>query len=470
MNVFKTLAYSLIAACLFCQAAQAKPVTLRVVEKDLLTTNREDVEHIHRIEQALARQGHDIKIEIVNLSSSGYSDVLNVMLLSGTIPDLIYFNGSDQKMVEQGILEDWRPWIAKTHYLKEALWPHNTLRLQNHPTLLYVYPLRARQPVIREDWLQKSGFRTSPHTLDDYVKLFSAIHNGDFNGDGKSDTAGITSEKDLRDLDGFLNPAFGIHTTWLKDEKDQWINAQISTQEREKLKFYHSLYEKGLLSSQYITTNWELKEDQFYTGKVGVVSVSSPGNVGVYQEKMRQVHPDASLALLDPPKGAGGQGLAAVDVSMETRGFAMSTLSKHKKEVMILLDFLASPEGQMMEQMGFEGTHYIREGGSIKVTSKINAWYPRFMYAANWTPPVEWRSPAMRRYIENSQRYFTADNAFIFPSTFAAALDSTSSIYNEWAYKFVSGKATFDMWDRYVDAWKSAGGNAMTHYAQEKLK
>lgn len=84
-------------------------------------------------------RGHDIHIEIVNLSSSGYSDVLNVMLLSGTIPDLIYFNGSDQKMVEQGILEDWRPWIAQTRYLKEALWPHNRLRLQNHPTLLYVF-------------------------------------------------------------------------------------------------------------------------------------------------------------------------------------------------------------------------------------------------------------------------------------------------------------------------------------------
>ena len=286
MNVFNTLTRVLLGSLLLCQVAQAEPVTIRVVEKDLLTTNREDVEHIHRIEQALARQGHDIKIEIVNLSSSGYSDVLNVMLLSGTIPDLIYFNGSDQKMVEQGILEDWRPWIAKTHYLKEALWPHNKLRLQNHPTLLYVYPLRARQPVIREDWLQK-WLRRVPKTLEEYVTLFSAIHSGDFNGDGKADTAGITSEK-ISAIWMVLNPAFGLRATWLKDAQGQWTHAQISPQERDKLQYYHSLYEKGLLSSQYITTNWELKEDQFYTGKVGVVSVSSPGNVGVYQEKMRQ--------------------------------------------------------------------------------------------------------------------------------------------------------------------------------------
>ncbi|MBA3161924.1 ABC transporter substrate-binding protein, partial [Salmonella enterica] len=203
---------------------------------------------------------------------------------------------------------------------------------------------------------------------------------------------GITSEKDLRDLDGVFNRAFGIHATWLKDDQGRWINAQISPQEREKLLFYRSLYQQGLLSSQYITTNWELKEDEFYTGKVGVVSVTSSGNVGVYQEKMRQLHPDAALTLLDPPEGSAGQGLAAVDVSMETRGFAMSSLSKHKKEVMILLDFLASPEGQMMDRMGFGGTHYLREGQSLIVMPKINAWYPRFMEAANWTPPVEWRT------------------------------------------------------------------------------
>lgn len=159
MKIVKTLASALTGGLLLCQTALAEPVTIRVVQKDLLTTNREDVAHIQRIEQALARQGHDIKIEIVNLSSSGYSDVLNVMLLSGTIPDLIYFHGSDQKMVEQDILEDWRPWIAQTRYLKEALWPHNTLRLQNHPTLLYVFPLRARQPVIREDWLERAVLR-----------------------------------------------------------------------------------------------------------------------------------------------------------------------------------------------------------------------------------------------------------------------------------------------------------------------
>ncbi len=53
MKLFTAIACGL----LLCQAARAEPVTIRIVEKDLLTTNREDVAHIQRIEQALARQG-----------------------------------------------------------------------------------------------------------------------------------------------------------------------------------------------------------------------------------------------------------------------------------------------------------------------------------------------------------------------------------------------------------------------------
>ncbi len=41
MNVFNTLTRVLLGSLLLCQVAQAEPVTIRVVEKDLLTTNRE---------------------------------------------------------------------------------------------------------------------------------------------------------------------------------------------------------------------------------------------------------------------------------------------------------------------------------------------------------------------------------------------------------------------------------------------
>ena len=129
--------------------AFAEPVVIRMVSKDLVSTNPPDVKHIERIEAAMAAKGTDIDIQIVDLPSSGYADALSVMLLSGDIPDLIYFQGGDAKMVEQGILEDLTPWIEKSPNLKAALYPHNVQRLANYPYLLYIYPPRMPQPVIR---------------------------------------------------------------------------------------------------------------------------------------------------------------------------------------------------------------------------------------------------------------------------------------------------------------------------------
>ena len=48
----------------------AQPIPIRIVSKDLLTTNPDDVAHIERIEAALAERGTEVDIEIVDLPSA----------------------------------------------------------------------------------------------------------------------------------------------------------------------------------------------------------------------------------------------------------------------------------------------------------------------------------------------------------------------------------------------------------------
>jgi putative aldouronate transport system substrate-binding protein len=456
------------ALALSVGAAFADPVKLRIVSKDLLNSNPADVAHIDRIEKALAAKGTDVDIEIVEVASSGYADKLGAMILSGDIPDIIYFQGGDAKIAEQGVLEDLRPWIEKSEYLKDALWPHNKDRLANYPYLLYVYPVRNPQPVMRKDWFEKTGL-AAPKTLDDMVALYTAVAQGDYDGDGQANTYGTVSADNTNELDAFYNMAFGVKASWLKDKDGNWINSRVSDAEKAKIAFYAMLREKGLLDPEYITTKWDVKEDKFYTGRVGVISGSSAEVIDIYGGKMRQVHPGVELVLLDPVEGPGGKGLAAVDVSKESRGFAISALSENKEAAFKVLDFMASPEGQMMDRMGFEGEEYTKEGDSYKVTDKMATWYARFMVTANWTPPVQWMSEAAQQSLKNISEYYVPDNSFVWPGDYAAQRDATENVYRSWVYKFISGEAPMDQWDTYVAEFNAAGGDAMTDYARTVL-
>lgn len=134
-----------------------------------------------------------------------------------------------------------------------------------------------------------------------------------------------------------------------------------------------------------------------------------------------------------------------------------------------LLDFIASPEGQAIERLGFEGEQYTKDGETIKPTDKLATWYARFLVAANWQPPVQWLSDAAQQSLKTISADFKPDNAFVWPAEYATDIDATENVYRAWVYKFVSGEAKMDQWDQFVSEWNAAGGEKMTEYARTVL-
>ena len=474
MTLKKLLLATTAMAALGAMAMPAMAqTTLRLVSKDLLTTNPDDVKEIEAIEAALKAQGTDVDIQIVDLPGSGYADALGVMLLSGDIPDIMYFQGGDQKMAEQGILEDLNPWIEKSAHIKDALWPHNVDRLANYPYLLYVYPPRAPQPVMRQDWLDQLGLEP-PQTVEEYEALFQAIHDADLDGDGTpGNTLGLTGYGTTAELDSVFNQAFGVTGTWMKNADGAWVNSRVTDAEKAKIEFYARLASKDLFDKEFVTNTWDVKEDKFYSGKAGVIFGSSPEVIDIYTGKMRQAHPgeEIELALLPAPSGPGGQGLAAVDVSKESRGWAISALSENKEAAFAVLDFMASKEGQDIDRMGFEGVQHNKDAsGAVTYTDQISTWYARFFNAANWTSPTPLLSPTAQAALDNLKSDFTPDNAFVWPADYAADVDATEQVYRSWVAKFITGEASIDQWDQFVSEYNAAGGSRMAEYAASVLQ
>ncbi len=152
---------------------------------------------------------------------------------------------------------------------------------------------------------------------------------------------------------------------------------------------------EGLYDPEYITTKWDVKEDKFYSGRAGVVFGSSVEVIDIYGGKMRQAHPDQNptLTLLAPPNGSGRPGADRRSTFPRKRAVSPSPRPPStRKKSSSCSTSSASPEGQAIERLGFEGEQYTKDGNTIKTTDKIATWYARFLVAANWQPPVQWMS------------------------------------------------------------------------------
>lgn len=440
--------------------AQDTP-TVTIIAHD----NPGDAELFERIEAGMADAGTPVNIELVGLPSSGYADALSLRLLSGEIPDIIYFQGADAEFANQGILEDLGPWIEQSEHIQNAMWPHNEARMENYPYLLYIFPARTKSAVMRSDWLEQSGL-DAPTNLDEWTAFLTEMSQSDFDGNGEQDTYGILAPDNTAELDAIFNQSFGVSATWLEDENGEWIHSRVSDAERDKLAYYQMLYAEGILDPEYVTSNWEVKEDKFYSGRVAVIMGTAGPVVEIYKTKMAEANPGADLALLDPPDG-----LEAVNVAKEDRGYAIHAMSENKEAAFAVLDFLASPEGQFIDRMGVEGEHYTRNGDSFEVLPAMGGWYPRF-WTANpdyWTPPVPLLSDVAQGSLEQGAEYFVADNAFVWPADLAPSVDAAEQYYRTSVFRFVSGEWSMDQWDQYVEGWYAAGGQAMTDHARTVL-
>jgi len=58
-----------------------------------------------------------VDIEVLKTPAGTYAEKIGLMVMSGDIPDLIYFQGGDEKLVQQGVLEDLTPYVNKSKYL-----------------------------------------------------------------------------------------------------------------------------------------------------------------------------------------------------------------------------------------------------------------------------------------------------------------------------------------------------------------
>ena len=442
------------------------PITIKIVAKDITDGTEENVQHFERMEKAFREAtGISVDFEQVPISEGSYAEGLNLLILGGDIPDLIYFQGNDQAIANKGLLEDLTPYIASSPVIQDAMLDFNKKRLASYPYLLWLAPPRIRVPVIRSDWYEKAGIE--PVTVDEYYAMLKKIVESDFDGNGKIDSMGITDTGNTTRTDFIFNHAFGVTSTWLKKD-GKYVYSRVSEEEKNKLAFYRKLYAEGILDPEYITTKWDTMEDKLFSAKVGMIGGTAGLVVDIYEGKMKKSAAGGKLVALPPAKGVS-QGFT-IDVTKETRGWAIYAGSKVKKEAWAFLEFMASNEGQIVDRLGFEGVHHRKEGDKYILADRFSEWWPRVHEVVEWKSPAPLFGETASKSREIGVKYTKEDINFVLPKELATTWDALNNLYKEYSFNLISGQYSMDAFDEYVEKWYEIGGDKLTEYANKVLK
>lgn len=449
-------------------------VELKIAYKDDNSSNPAAKKYYDELSKIMKKKGINVKFDVVDLPSEGYADKLNLQISSGDIPDIIYFQGGDMSFAQQGVLEDLRPYVKKSEYIKNIMTDTNKTRLENYPYLLWIKPLTAPVPVVK-----KSVFEQIPDreqllqnpTQENYKKLLSELV-GKKDKNGNAAKYGITTAGSVLELDSIFDAAFGNDKTWI-EEDGQYKYKRVTENEKAKITFYKELYDEGVLDKEYITKKWDTKEQAFYDGESGMVLGTSGKVVDMYNQKVKQLSGDDTLVALEPAKGVA-QGYGATDLSKETRGIAISSQSKNKDIAFKVLDFLGSPEGQLLDRFGYEGEQYKLVDGKIELTDKAADWYARFWEPTEVNVPYKLEKSVLSEVADDSldkvEKYYLADNSFVIPDDLVTKWDASENVYKEFVADVITGKKKVSQFDKFVKEWEDAGGKEVTEYANKNIK
>jgi putative aldouronate transport system substrate-binding protein len=368
------------------------------------------------------------------------------------------------------MLEDLTPYINSSTNVKAIMQSHNTEAVKNYPYLLWLAPARVQIPVVRSDWfnsLESSKALLENPTPDNYYAMFKEMK------DKKLCEYPVTTDGTILKLDSVFNHAFGVTGTILKVD-GKYVYSKATQFEKDKLAFYAKLYKDGLLDREYVTKQWDTMEQAFYEGKAGFISGTAGDVVNVYNNKMIQTKGEAAALTVLPAAKGVSQAYQSIDVTKESRGFAINADSKVKDAAWAVLEYMAGPEGRKFDKLGLKDIHYTEADGKITLTDKFPEWWSKFwptmngLDTANITGEVLTK-PAIDS-LDAAAKYYYSDVNVVLPNDLLPLKDAMEKLYTEYSTDIIRGVKSIDSFDEFVTKWNAAGGDEISKYLAEQLK
>lgn len=413
-----------------------------------------------------------------------YNDKFNVLMASNSMPDVVLVpdvkNSTFLYAANAGMFWELTDRIRNFSELSDI----NPILLKNASVdgKLYIIPrereLKRKMVVYRADWAKKAGLNP-PDTIEGIYNMAKAFAEGDFDGNSEKDTIGFALGTVNNEIDCFdaLVVAFGGFNRWgIKDNKI--IPSFMTDEYLQTMKWLRKMYRENLISPDFtITKTTQIVPDLVDKEKTGLwLAYRLPGlSDPVLKAKQND---DSSIKREDIYdfaflKDSHGNEKIAAETGI-SGGFAFPkksvTTEERLNDLLGVFNIIHSEKGQILINNGVPGIHFDLIDGKYAKAKDPD------VFNREVSPIGQLGTSGMKAYIIadddisirlNMARRTFSNDGMIFDVTATLSSNSYSSNYttllkiiSDAQFKFIMGEIDEAGWEKAIEEWKKAGGNA----------
>ncbi|WP_309118152.1 extracellular solute-binding protein [Paenibacillus sp.] len=426
----------------------------------------------------------------INFQLPGDGTQFNIMMASGTYPDIMFvprnYPGGIERLVQEGI-------ALKLNDLIEEHAPNYKKILDEHPDIkkqimmddgtiakfpqidIDMHRIAYSGHIIREDWLNKLNLQ-APTTIDEWYAVLKAFKENDMNGNGVADEIPLGERGDsLSSISAFAT-SYGIlaNTFHIHPQTGKVTYGPYEPAFKDYVTTMNAWYEEGLIDSEFAALDKKAFEAKFANNTIGSYAAVISG-INNFKNLMQGQIPDFKLIGLSPPIGPAGKsysGHTQMVQNVPLDGAVISSQAKDPVAAIKLLDFMIGPEGSDLQNWGIEGKSYVVENGKKKFTDEVFN-HPDFSpsdavkkYALPTSGMVKvmsfdaWASFELKypEAAEANKKWFEADRSLLLPAltftgeesqTLGSIMSEVETYSREMWVKFVMGNEPIENYDQF---------------------